>query len=245
VRISHRFGLYLVFSLLSAGCAHFGYRHFSGPVEPASEDRQQKGVVVMDDGTVVHSLRRLEVGLKPMSDEELNRQFLDASKGGVTATNPYTYGDWHPSGEKWTPSRFTVFRLKVKNYEFPKMEVDPLKAEIVTSNGRRYQPFSILELQNYFYRYAIGYAGNKYQRFDARVDILRQSLYRKDMIFSGQEQVGFIVFPPLHPDVEDFSVRLKDIVLEFDYRNEPVKSTDLTFRFHRETYQARHPITLK
>ena len=237
-----RLGCYALSFILSAGCGAFGYRTFSGPVQPAPEEAQGKGVAVMDDGTVKHSLGRLEIGLRPMTDEELNRQFQIASKEGV---NPYTYGDWRPSGEKWTPSRFTVFRLRVKNYEFPKMEVDPLKAEIVASNGRRYKPFSRLDLENYYARYAIGYAGNTYRKFDKRKDILMRTFYQKTPIFSGQEQEGYIVFPPLHPDVESFSVHLKEIVLRFNYRNEPLETVDLSFHFQREVYKAREPRIVK
>lgn len=246
MRKFYQFALLLLITLVIAGCAgyRFGYRNFSGPVEPQPESRQQEGAQVLDDGTVVQTLGRLEIGLRPMTDDELNRQFPEASTGGLNSTNPYTYGDWRPSGQDWTPSRFTVFRLKVKNYEFPKMEVDPLKAELISSDGRHYEPFSFLELENYFYRYATGYAGNKYEDFDARTDILRQNTYRKGVIFSGQEpSIGYVVFPPLHSDVTDFTITLKDIVLEFDYRNEPVRTTDLTFHFQREIYQARQPMT--
>ena len=224
--------------LLSSGCSALGYRSFSGPVQAASERVQGEGAAVMDDGTVRHSVGRLEIAVRPMTDAELNRQFPTASEERV---NPYTYGDWQPSGESWTPSRFTLFRLNVKNYEFPKMEVDPLKAEIVASNGRRYRPFTMLELENYYTRYAIGYAGNTYARFDERKDILTKTLYQKLPIFSGQEQVGYIVFPPLHPDVERFSVHLKEVVLKFDFRNEPLETRDLSFHFRRELYRAREP----
>jgi hypothetical protein len=211
-------------------------------VQPAPERAQGKGVAVMDDGTVKHSLGRLEISLRPITDEELNRQFPSASEERV---NPYTYGDWSPSGEKWVPSRFTVFRLTVKNYEFPRMEVDPLKAKIVTTNGRRYGVFSLLELDNYYTRYAIGYGGNTYKEFNERKGILTQTFYRKGPIFSGQEQVGYIIFPPLHPDVDDFSVHLKGIVLRFDYRDEPTETVDMSFHFQREIYKALEPRILE
>jgi hypothetical protein len=190
----------------------------------------------MDDGTVKHSLGRLEIGLKPMADEELNRQFSKVTKEGL---NPYTYGTWRPMGETRTPCRFTVFHLKVKNYEFPKMEVDPIKAEIVTSNGRKYGPFSLLELDNYFCRYAGAYAGNSYQGFRVRMDILNKTLYHKDVVFSGQEQEGYIVFPPFPPDVTDFTVHLREVVLRSDYKNEPLETVDLSFHFEREV-QLKH-----
>jgi len=228
-----KYGIGLLWALfIAAGCAvPVGYRYFPGPVCSVSEKGQAEGAVVMDDGTVQHSLGRLVIGLKPMADEELNRQFPTVTKEGL---NPYTYGTWCPMGEKDTPRRFTVFRLNVKNYEFPKMEVDPIKAEIVTSNGRKYAPFNLLELDNYFSRYAAGYAGNPYKGFRVRMDILKKTLYPKDTVFSGQEQEGYIVFPPLPPDVTDFTVRLRDVVLRFDYRKEPLETVDLSFCFERK-----------
>jgi len=228
----------LLAALLSISCATVGYRYFAGPVRPAPEEGQEEGVVVLDDGTVEHSIGRFEVGLRPMTDEELNRQFPTATKEGV---NPYTYGHWRPLGEKWTPTRFTVFRLRVKNYEFPKVEVDPLKAEIVASNGRRYRPLSLLDLENFFSRYIVGCAGNPYGEFKERMDILKRTLYQKAPVFSGQEREGYIVFPPLHTDVTDFIVRLRDVVLRFDYMGEPLEAVDMAFHFEREVYRAREP----
>ena len=228
-----RYGIGLLWALLiAAGCAvPMGYRYLPGPVSSVSGKGQAEGAVVMDDGTVNHSLGRLVIGLKPMTDEELNRQFPTVTKEGL---NPYTYGTWRPMGERHTPGRFTVFHLKVKNYEFPKLEVDPIKAEIVTSNGRKYEPFSLLELDNYFCRYAEAYAGNPYRGFRVRMDILNKTLYPKDMVFSGQEQEGYIVFPPFPPDVTDFTVHLREVVLRFDFRKEPLETVDLSFHFERE-----------
>ena len=230
-----RYGIGLLWALfIAAGCAvPVGYRYFPGPVSSVSEKGQAEGAVVMDDGTVKHSIGRLEIGLKPMADEELNRQFPTVTKEGL---NPYTYGTWRPVGESSTPGRFTVFHLKVKNYEFPKMEVDPIKAEIVTSNGRKYGPFSLLELDNYFCRYAGAYAGNPYQGFRGRMDILNKTLYQRDVVFSGQEHDGYIVFPPFPPDVTDFTVHLKGVVLRFDFRKEPLETVDLNFHFQREVH---------
>ncbi|MFH1007407.1 MAG: hypothetical protein V1800_07895 [Candidatus Latescibacterota bacterium] len=228
-----RYGIGLLWALfIAAGCAvPVGYRYLAGPVRSVSEEGQAEGVVVMDDGTVKHAIGRLEIALKPMTDEELNRQFSSATKEGL---NPYTYGTWRPMGEMDTPDRFTVFHLRVKNYEFPKMEVDPSKVEITTSNGRKYTPFSLLELDNYFSRYAAGYAGNPYKGFKQRMDILKRTSYQKDVVFSGQEREGYLVFPPFPPDVTDFNVQLSGIVLRFDHRNEAMETVDQSFHFERE-----------
>ncbi|HID10997.1 MAG TPA: hypothetical protein EYP17_06815 [Candidatus Latescibacteria bacterium] len=222
---------------LGIGCG----RYFAGAIRPMSEAQQGPHMTVQDDGTVSYSLNRLEISLRPVSDEELNRQFPSQSRAGVSSTNPYTYGNWRPMGDDWTPHRFTVFLLKVKNYVYPKMLVDPSKAVLVADNGRVYRSLGMAELSGYYRAYVLGQAGNFYARFEERKDILKRTLYRGDIIFSGQEQEGYLVFPPLHPDVDRFQVTLKGVVLRFDYKDEPLETTELTFRFQREVYKGYHP----
>ena len=106
-------GLLLVLS----GCG----RYFAGPLQPA--DQQTVDMTINDDGSLTYTLERLEVSLRPMTDAQLNRQFAGSSERGARSTNPYTFGDWSPMGDEWTPPRFTVFALSVKNYQFPKVLV--------------------------------------------------------------------------------------------------------------------------
>ena len=216
-------------------------RYFAGPIRPMPEAQQGPHMAVYDDGTVSYSFNRLEISLRPVSDEELNRQFSSQSRAGALSTNPYTYGNWRPMGDERTPQRFTVFLLKVKNYAYPKVLVDPSKAVLVADNGRTYKALGIAELSEYYRAYVLGYAGNFYARYEERKDILKRTLYRGDPLFSGQEQEGYLVFPPLHPDVERFRVVLKDIVLRFDYKGDPVDTIELSFRFGREVYRGYHP----
>lgn len=75
----------LLVVLMAAGCA---YRPFVGPLTPV--EAQSEGMEVFDDGRVVYSIDRFEIAARPMTDAELNRQFSDASTGGVTSTNAYT-----------------------------------------------------------------------------------------------------------------------------------------------------------
>jgi hypothetical protein len=64
------------------------------------------------------------------------------------------------------------------------------------------------------------------------------------MIFSGQEMEGFVVFPALDNDVEDFEVRIENMALRFDYRNEPVETVDIPYQFTREvSYAPERPAT--
>lgn len=217
--------------LLLGGCA---YRLLFGPLTPLPETAQAPWTKVLDDGTVLYSKDRLEVGLRPMTDDELNRQFPIASKGGVFSTNPYTYGDWKPFGEDKPPSRFTVFLLSVKNYAYPKIKIDPLEITIVAKNGRRYRSLSMQELKEYYLRYAVGYRGDAYARYEARKDILKRTLFSDEPIFSGQERKGYVVFPRLHEDVWEITVKIQDIVLRFDALGRPIEKIDLAFNFKRE-----------
>ena len=190
---------------------------------------------VADDGTVTYTYERLEISLRPMTDEELNRQFVHASKGGIESTNPYTYGDWIPRGEEGTPPRFTVFLLTVKNYTFPKILVDPSNVLITAQNGRTYSPLSFQYLKEYYVSFVLGYAGNATQRYEERKDILLRTLFPRDeSLFSGRSQRGYIVFPVLHEDVREITVELRDIILRFDSLGRPVEKLNVTYRFRRE-----------
>ncbi len=230
------------------GCGFkIGYRHFAGPIVPASEQKQE--LKVGDDRSITFVLDRLEVSLLPVTDEMLNRQFTTHSttregfyqNPSVSLTNPYTYGDWKPLGQERTPDRFSVFQLKVKNYAFPKVRIDPSKIYIAAPNGRHYSASSLSALLEYYWPYAVGYSGITYGYFQEREDILRRTLFQDQMIFSGQESEGYIVFPYLDYDVEEFTVWIEDMALRFDYRNEPVEIVDIPYFFRRDVYLARKP----
>lgn len=224
--------------VLLAGCG----RYFGGPIQPVPEKQQAPNMVVQDDGSVTYQYQRLEIGLRPLTDAELNRQFKTFSDKGAASTNPYTYGDWKPLGENWTPPKYTVFLLKVKNYAYPKMQANSTRAELGSETSKRtYKALAIEEMLEYYYAHAQAYAGNYYRQFQERRDLLRRTLYKGEVVFSGQEREGFIVFPNLDPDVKAFTVHLRDIAVRFDYRNEPVETIDLAFRFHREVTKGYQP----
>lgn len=224
-----------VFCMLIIGCG----RYFAGPLRPLED--QGAYMTVRDDGSVLYALDRLEIMLRPLSDEQLNRQFAVHSSRGGHSTNPYTYGNWKPLGDTWTPSRFTVFWLKVKNYAYPKMQVAPYKAILTSTNRRRYRALRFSELSDYYQAFALGQAGNAWDRFEERRDLLKSTLYAGDVVFSGQEAEGYVVFPELDYDVKEISVTLRDIALGLDYENRPLDSMDLTFHFQRALYKGYHP----
>ena len=217
--------------LLLAGC---GYRYYAEPFTPASEMAAATEMEVSDDGTLTYIQGRLEIGLRPVTDEELNRQFSSHSRDGIFSANPYTYSDWVDPELGERPPRFTVFRLKVKNYMYPKMRVDPVRARVLAQNGRRYAPLSLPELEWHYQKYVTGYAGNNYAVYKERLAILRSTLYAGDVVFSGQEAEGFLVFPVLHHDVQRIRVQLCNVALRFDVWDEPVEQVDIEYVFERE-----------
>ena len=225
-------GLLLLLSgfLLFSECA---YRLVPGPFMPLDESEQMSEMKVSDDGTITFIRDRLEVGMRPMTDEELNRQFASFSQSGEKSTNPYTYGNWKKRGTKTPPKRFTVFELKVKNYTYPKMRIDPSKITLTSQNHRKYLPLSLQALNEYYYPYVLGYAGNAYRRFEERKDLLQKTLFSGDILFSGQSAEGFVVFPDLHDDVRQITVSIEDIEVRYDAWGTPVETMNLTFKFQR------------
>lgn len=214
---------------LVAGC---GYHHYAGPLQPV--DRQAASMTIADDGGVTYVQGRFEVRLRPVSDDELNRQFSKQSRGGAKSINPYTYGDIEFYEGRQKRQRFTVFSMSVKNYEYPKVKIDPARVRLLASNGRQYWSLSLKQLDNYYRIYATAYEGNAYTRYRARRDLLLRTMFPAEEIFSGQEAEGFIVFPSLHPDVDLVSLVVHDLVLRFDYRDEPVETVDLSYEFRRD-----------
>lgn len=240
----------LLFTVLLAACGHkLGYRHFAEPILPIGTPERPNEFVIGDDHSITFIKDRLEVSLIPMTVDMLNRQFSEYSyqpKGFYQPspyeqpTNPYTYGDWKPLWEEEMPERFTIFLVKVKNYSYPKVWLNPYTIEIVAPNGRRYPTFNQSSLNEYFSIYAIGYAGNTFMPYRERRDVLLRTLYPSDeMIFSGQEREGFIVLAPLHYDVEEFEIVIKNMVLRFDYKNQPLETIDISYRFGRDVYLAQ------
>ena len=230
-----------------------GYRHFAEPIVSSSaalsqgEDGNQ--YVVGDDHSITFLQDRLEVSLLPLTAEVLNRQFPSISvypPGNARANphdvpyNPYTYGEWTPPGEEEAPARFTVFQLKVKNYAYPKVQVDPASIFITSPNGRHYPALSNSALVEYYWPYAVAYGGNARANLAERRALIRRTLFSDEMIFSGQENEGYVVFANLDNDVEEFTVWIENMALRFDFKGEPVETVDINYPFEREVYFAKH-----
>lgn len=204
-------------------------RYFPTALQPASQ--QMKGMTVNDDGSVTYNLERLAITLKPMTDAELNRL---ASPSGDLSVNPYTFGDLAAPGEDWTPPRFTVFRVQVANYQYPKVRLNSANAHITTANSRSYNSLTYAELYNYYKAYWQGRTGQGRMKFRDRTDMLKRTMYPDALVFSGSDEQGYIVFPLLHQDVRQIQVALTDIAVRFNYADEPVETIDLSFSFQRD-----------
>ena len=225
--------------LLFSGCSH---RYYAEDLKPVSEAEQGENKTVADDGTVAYKQARLEISLRPMTDEELNRQFSAYSSEGADSRNPYTFGNstYFRTGE--TPQRFTVFRVFVSNYEYPKVYLDPTQVYITTSNGRKYYALTREQISIYYRRYvqggtggnAPGVSGNAHSVWKERDGIMRRSMFVNEQVFSAQESEGFLVFEPLAPDVDELTVHIPDVIVRYDYKGDPVEEVDVEMSFKRK-----------
>ena len=186
----------LIATLSPADGTRYAERADKASLRPASE--QAEAMTVADDGSVRFTLDRLEVSLRPMTAEELNRQF---------------------------PARDfrhrTVFRLGVKNYTYPKVFIDPASIVMRSPDGRKWYNLAPA------YFVPVPHPGRD------RKELLRGALFTADAVFSGQEVSGYVLFAGLDPDIRHIQVTVKDAVLRYDYRGEPVQTVDFTYRFER------------
>ena len=229
----------LLVGLIFPSCS---YRYYAEDLKPLSEAEQGANKTVADDGTVSYTQARLEISLRPMTDAELNRQFGAYSNEGADSRNPYTFGNstYFRTGD--TPQRFTVFRVYVSNYEYPKVYLDPKKVYITTSNGRKYYALRREQLSIYYRRYVgsgsggnePGMSGNALEVLKERDSILRRTMFPDEDVFSAQENEGYIVFKPLAPDVDGLTIHIPDVVVRFDYKGDPIEDVDVEMHFERE-----------
>ncbi len=232
---------------LLAGC---GYYQVPGRFQPLQAEEQKPSIgdarmEVYDDGTVNFILNRLEVSVRPMADEELNRQFpaLSSDSEGPAdqvPTNAFTYGEWQDPRTGRPPHRFSIFRVSVKNYEYPKVKFDPLKTIIHTGNGRTYYPWGRYDFEEYFRRFPLAFNGLGYQRLNERRSMIKRSQYPEDeFCFSGQTTEGYILFPVIHDDVSEIVFEIPDLGIRYNFRDEAVEDVDLSFRFKRDLRKVR------
>lgn len=195
---------------------------------------------VKEDGTVCYNFDGLRIEVKYMTDRELNEMFPEESSRGKYSINPYTYGNYVDPSLGYTPNRFTVFRVWVYNYTFPKVMLPPLDAILLTDRGETLFAYGISSDSPHnsferYYRARMGQSGNELYRFEMRMGIVRSHNYEEDVkIFKGENYGGFIVFDPLAPDVERVRLVLRNFVLKFDAFDNPLETTDISFDFTRK-----------
>ncbi|MDP6016436.1 MAG: hypothetical protein QGI32_10105 [Candidatus Latescibacteria bacterium] len=227
---------------MAAGCGHFLVPTAFRPVGTGDQIRHSEGtsMEVSDDGTVAWIQGRLEISVRAITDQELNRQFPAFSEDGhgpsdELPTNVFTYGDWEDPRSNQPPTRFSVFKISVKNYEYPKVKFDSLTPTIEASNGRVYFPWGQFDFEEFFRRFSLAYNGLGYMRFRERLSLLKLGLYPdNDFCFSGQEFEGYIVFDKMHDDVEDIVFRIPAVGIRYDYRDQPLETVSLAYKFERD-----------
>ena len=223
------------------GCGHYLIPEHFKPLTVADQQTLYDDATmdVFDDGTVTFSKSRLAVSVRPMQDEELNRAFpgmsVDAIPSDPLPSNPFTFGGWEDPHTGRPPQRFTVFLITVKNYEFPKVKLDPMKIVIESTNGRVYFPWGLHDFEEMFRRHALAFNGQGYERYTARKEVIRRTAYPyDDFCFSGQAVKGYVIFPKINDDVEEITLRIVDLAYSYDFRDEPLERVDINYRFKRK-----------
>ena len=111
----------LAAAALLLGCGHYLVPGRFQPLEVAQQqtDVQGSNMKILDDGTVTFVQNRLEVSVRPMDDEEINRQYPAQSTNArgpadELPSNPFTYGNWIDPRTGKAPQRLSIFKITVK-----------------------------------------------------------------------------------------------------------------------------------
>ena len=233
---------------LLLGCGHYLIPGRFQPLEVAQQqtDIQGSSMKILDDGTVTFVQNRLEVSVRPMTDEEINRQYpIESTNASGPAdelpSNPFTYGNWIDPRTGKAPQRLSIFKITVKNYEYPKVKFDPLTVTVESANGRSYYPWGGYDVEEYFRRFPLAFNGLGYFRYKTRRDLYNQAKYPDDeFCFSGQEVEGYVVFSKIHDDVAEIAFHIPEFGLRYNFRNEPLETIDLRFRFKRDIKKVKN-----
>ena len=246
-RIFHT-GWMLFAALVLVGCStpefikkwlppRYDYRSY---LLPAPEMEGREGYTIGKERDLTFERKGLRVVVRYLPDDQLNTQYPDISYQGEFSANPFTYGNWRDPNLGYTPNRFTVFSVEVHNPALPKVDLSPRKVMLITDRGeelRWYAPSREVGSENDFedyYGMRRGNTGNERYRFDQRMGIVRERLYRPEHpVFKGWDYEGYIVFDPLDPAVKRVKMVIYDFVLEFDEFDHPSKRMDVEFEFTR------------
>ena len=233
---------------LLLSCGHYLIPGRFQPLEVAQQqtDIQGSSMKILDDGTVTFVQNRLEVSVRPMIDEEINRQYPAESTNASgpadeLPSNPFTYGNWIDPRTGEAPQRLSIFKITVKNYEYPKVKFDPLMVTVESVNGRRYYPWGSYDVEEYFRRFPLAFNGLGYRRYNERRGLYNLAKYPDDeFCFSGQEVEGYVIFSKIHTDVAEIAVEIPEFGLRYNFRDEPIETIDLRFRFKRDIKKVKN-----
>ena len=210
-------------------------------MKPAEELRAQDGYGVdPEDSTFVFRKEGLMVKVRYLPDEALNQEYAKQTFREPNL-NPYTYGTWRDIDLGYTPMRFTVFQVTVRNIGYGKVLLDPAKTLLLTDRGDRLEYWDVTKRErtndvrapnNFeeYYRALAGPSGNDQYWYQERIGIVRSSLYHRDKpVFKGQRYSGKLVFAPLHQEVKEVTLVLQGMVIRFDRFGRPAETADIRF----------------
>ena len=189
-----------------------------------------------EDSSLVFRKPGVTVKVRYLTDDLLNEEYADLTYREPNL-NPYTYGTWRDMDLGYTPERFTVFQVTVHNVGYGKVMLDPAQAILTTDRGNRLRYYDVLKREaknslEEYYRARTGPSGNEEYWYQERMGTVRASLYRRDKpVFKGQSCSGKLVFDPLHREVKEIKLLLREFVLRFDATGTPVETIDIEYRF--------------
>lgn len=174
--------------------------------------------------------------LRLLSDDQLNQEY-DRYTFREPNLNPFTYGRDRDLDLGYTPPRFTVLQVTVFNQGFPKVQIDPAQITLRTDRGEVLEYWDVLkrEAKHSFEAYYMdrrGEGGNEEYFYSQRLGVVREALFRRHTwVYKGDTYTGKVAFAPLHREVKEVVLQVRDIVLRVDAFDRPKETAAAEFRF--------------
>lgn len=234
--------------LVLTGCSTPGFLYdmlppvyeYDSRLVPGRDAALDPAYTINEDQSITFNREGLRITVRSLADMDLNERYPGISYQGRFSANPFTYGNWRDPDLGYTPNRFTVFEVDVYNPVLPKVEVFPNRAVLGTDQGEEFTYYSVNreESENSFeeyYTFVRGPGGNEQHRFDQRMGIVRELLYRPDhRVFKGGDYDGYLVFQALREEVKSAELRFDGVAIQFDEADNPSHRIDIAFSFDRQ-----------